>query len=77
MHVKTRRRDSRMWSRAVFGSVAVAIAIAIAALSVGDAVSATIATIAIVTIVLLALWSGRRHSCDTKAEPRFPNSRRI
>ncbi len=53
-------KTQRPWGKAILGSAAVSLAIAVAVWNVADPAEATIVIIAILTIVALALWSARR-----------------
>ncbi len=54
----------RPWTRAIVGSAAAAIAVAVVAWTASDAVEATIAMIAIFTVGVVAVWSShRRDAC--------------
>jgi Flp pilus assembly protein TadB len=56
-------RRQRPWGAALLGSAAVALAIAVVIWTASNSVVATIAIISVVTIAVLALWSGRQRSC--------------
>ena len=59
----------RPWGQAILGCAVVALALAVVAWSVSDPIVATIMSIAVVTIALIALWSGRRHACEVRDPP--------
>jgi hypothetical protein len=60
----------RPWGAALLGSAAVALAIAVVMMSASNAVVGNIGSIAVVTIVVLALWTARQRSCHATSSTR-------
>ena len=70
-------RHRRRWTRAIVGSAAVALALAVVAWSASDAVEATIAGIAVLTVAALALWSGRHRPWPVQRDDPQWSERRL
>jgi Flp pilus assembly protein TadB len=63
-------RRQRPWGAAFLGSAAVALSVAVVIWTASNAIVATIGIIAVVTIAVLALWTGRQRSCrSTSSTP--------
>ncbi len=61
---RSNEATQRLWTKAIVGSAAAAVAVAVVAWTASDAVEATIAMIAILTVGVVALWnSHRRDPC--------------
>jgi hypothetical protein len=67
MSTKVRTERRRPWAQALLGSAAVSIALAVVWWTLSDPVVATIMSIAVVTIALIAVWSERRHACHARS----------